>query len=84
MNIRKYTNGYSIYYRDEYGYYHREDGPAIISIDLIEYCIDNRLCRLDGPARIWLEQPLKLEYFVKSHGSIIRITESEFYMKVAK
>lgn len=43
-----------IEYHNEEGYLHREDGPAIQSIDGFEeeWCLNGKIHREDGPARI--------------------------------
>jgi antitoxin component YwqK of YwqJK toxin-antitoxin module len=61
MRKRAYSNGITEYYTDEYlvnGYYHREDGPAIIwyygdgSIKQVNYYQNGKLHRLNAPAVI--------------------------------
>lgn len=59
-------------YRDEKGYYHREDGPALFNdyrIDNEYWYYDVKLHRLDGPAAIYNLSKIKSYYI---HGNCHR------------
>jgi hypothetical protein len=64
------SNTGTITYKNEYGSYHREDGPAVIHTTGEEIWYNNgKLHRIDGPAYIWAD---KDEDWYK-HGAIHRI-----------
>ena len=83
----KYSNGNIIYYKKNTGLYHNPYGPAFISSDgNEEYYIENKLHRLDGPARMWVNnyeeywinhEPLSKEEF-ESHPERLKFLGKEY------
>ena len=72
-----------VVYVDSIGLWHREDGPAYIGfsnniVTYIEYCVNNKLHRINGPASIvyYKSGEIKNErYFINN----IEYSKEEFY-----
>ena len=81
--LDKYKNDYKtiVYYKKNTSLVHNPYGPAIIYLDGSEiYCIDGKLHRLDGPAKI--SKGGQEEYYI--NGENINKKEFEYHPKRLK
>lgn len=67
------------YYKKGTSVWHRENGPVCIDKFRyhIEYCINDDVHRLDGPAVI-------KEYYIEYYINMLYYTEDDYFKRIAK
>lgn len=76
LEINKFAN---LIWKNEKSEWHRDKGPAVIRNDgCIQYCFNNHLHRLDGPAMIWPDGQKFYWIYDKEY------TKAEYYAELKK
>ena len=61
------------------GYFHREDGPAIMTNDAHEYLVMGQYHREDGPARMYKNKENHCEWWLNGKPQLSgKISDEEF------